>query len=118
MITGSGGWDNIAHNLQKLIAKTKDVNPKVLMEIGMHLESEASQKAPIDKGDLRASSTTEQTGPATVRVAFTERYALVMHEDMNYRPQEPGTGPKYLTGPLRANERKYMQKIVDAHRVR
>lgn len=119
MIEGTGGFQNVAKNLNKMISDTKKINPEILMKIGMDLESKASQLAPLDKGDLRASSFTEMMdNNKTVKVAFTERYALVMHEDLEYTPQEPGTGPKYLTNPLKQNESKYRNAIINAHKVR
>ncbi len=118
MIERIGGIDKVSRNLDRLIKQTTDVQPQVLTQIGTHLESEASQLAPLDKGDLRGSSTTELMDRSRVRVSFTERYALVMHEDLEYKPQEPGTGPKYLTGPLKRNEQQYMRRIIDANRVR
>ncbi len=117
MITRVSGIGNAGRNLRRLLSRMESVRTPVLVEIGQHLQAEAKILAPKDKGDLRSSSYVEEED-GVVWVGFTEKYALRMHEDMTYKAQEPGTGPKYLTKALYANERKYMQRIFNTHRVR
>ena len=83
----------------------------------LDLLSKAVVLAPLDEGDLRRSG---NVNPAEVSgntieafVGFATEYAVRMHEDLSYTPQEPGTGPKYLEQPARDNERRYQDFIRD-----
>jgi len=103
----------------KDIPKTLDANGRrALEEVGQDLQNQAIFRAPLDLGALRGSGYIETHRlKSMVTVGFAERYALRMHEDMEYTPQEPGTGPKYLTGPLKEREERYHKHITDAIRI-
>jgi hypothetical protein len=80
--------------------------------------SKSKKLAPLDEGDLRASGNTIPSNPQSLEalVGFDTPYALRMHEDLTYNPQEPGTGPKYLENPARANQKKYIDHIANEMR--
>ncbi len=115
MIERVTGLDKVAQNLSKFIAETEGITRRQLELIGNDLQSEAQNLAPLDRRFLRSSAYTdardERTGPV-VEVGFTEIYALRMHEDMQYTPSEPGTGPKYLTKPLNMKASTYYNWLL------
>lgn len=104
------GLENVTANLNKVIAETGAKAKSAVMDVALDLQSKAANRAPLRYGQLRASAIVEDRGEV-VRISFTEEYALRMHEDLEYRPSTPGTGPKYLSGPLQENETRYAQYI-------
>ncbi|MEK5418217.1 hypothetical protein [Paenibacillus sp. FSL L8-0708] len=95
-----------------------------------HLLAASRNEAPLDTGTLRMTAgkkvanengriygevfySATETGPSGARF----NYALRVHEMGEYKnPTTPGTRPKFLSRPLRTNERIYKQFIADAVR--
>lgn len=89
------------------------------------LLTESSRMAPLDKGFLRGSAFTEVNEAdgvvsGEVNYSATEggfNYALYMHEfggkSAFANPTTPGTQPKYLSEPLKANSDKYKQWFAE-----
>ena len=114
----------MGHCLMALISRrleaealTMGAAKSALDKSALDLLSKAVQLAPLDEGDLRRSG---NVNPAEVNgntieatVGFATEYAVKMHEDLSYTPQEPGTGPKYLEQPARENERRYLDFIQE-----
>lgn len=103
--------------------------------VGVHdatddLLARSREEAPLDKGTLRMTAgkdveadgdivTGEVYFSATEQSAGGERYnyALRVHEMDEYKnPTTPGTRPKYLERPLKANAQRYIGIISDAVR--
>jgi hypothetical protein len=101
----------VSQNLER--ASTKALN-----DAALDLLSKSVPLAPLDEGDLRRSGNVElaTTNTLEARVGYATEYAVKMHEDLSYTPQEPGTGPKYLEQPARDNEKRYLDFIADALR--
>lgn len=86
--------------------------------------------APLDKGTLRRSAGKEITVSSTgvtgeVWYSVAERsgsveivnYALIQHEMSGYKnPTTPGTQPKFLEKPLKANASRYKTLLASAIR--
>jgi len=107
--------------LANLNRVTREIELKAEKSIGQCAEDlldKATQKTPIDSGELRLSgtATVEKKGVESIgRVGFgggQVDYALVVHETIkNYK--EPGTGAKYLENPLKENAQRYFNKIAN-----
>ena len=93
------------------------------------LREKAVNLAPLDKGTLRGSAWTEVATKGDVvtgEVYFnaTENgpkgrvnYALIVHEMGEFKnPTTPGTQPKFLENPLKANAERYVAEIDAAVR--
>jgi hypothetical protein len=105
-----------------LISKRLELEQKVnaagknaLDKAALDLLSKAVKLAPLDEGDLRRSG---NVNPAKVSgdlieasTGFATPYAVTMHEDLSYTPQEPETGPKYLEQPAKDNAKTYLEFI-------
>ncbi|AWB45277.1 hypothetical protein DCC85_14280 [Paenibacillus sp. CAA11] len=89
------------------------------------------EEAPLQEGTLRATAGTEVTveGDEVVGEVYYSvvdqsesgerfNYAIYQHElGENYkRPTTPGTRPKFLERPLKANSQRYNEMIADAVR--
>ncbi|OMD06697.1 hypothetical protein [Paenibacillus odorifer] len=95
-----------------------------------HLLAASRNEAPLKSGTLRMTAgkkvanengriygevfySATETGSSGARF----NYALRVHEMGEYKnPTTPGTRPKFLSRPLRTNERIYKQFIADAVR--
>ena len=107
--------------LANLNRVTREIELKAERSIGQCAEDlldKATQKTPIDTGELRLSgtATVEKKGVESIgRVGFgggQVDYALAVHETIkNYK--EPGTGAKYLENPLKENAQRYFNKIAN-----
>jgi hypothetical protein len=106
---------NVTFNSRKSLAKAfvREAASKALNDAAFDLLSKSKKLAPLDEGDLRASGNTIPSTPQSLEavVGFDTPYAVRMHEDLTYTPQEPGTGPKYLENPANQNAKKYRQHI-------
>lgn len=111
----------LADVIARLGGVTREIESKVERSIGQCAEDlldKATQKTPIDTGELRLSgtATVEKKGVESIgRVGFgggQVDYALAVHETVkNYK--EPGTGAKYLENPLKENAQRYFNKIAN-----
>jgi hypothetical protein len=111
---------NVTFNSRKALAKAfvRDAASRAINDSALDLMSKSKKLAPLDEGDLRASGNTIPSTPQTLEalVGFDTPYAVRMHEDLTYTPQETGTGPKYLEAPARANQKKYIDHIANEMR--
>jgi len=84
---------------------------KALYIVGLFLQRHAQLLVPVDTGNLRNSAFTRKEGKGwktTVRVGFTARYAVYVHEDlMAYHRVGQA---KYLEDPL-INRRDEMRQL-------
>jgi hypothetical protein len=93
------------------------------------LLADSRNEAPLKTGTLRITSgkrVTSENGRIYGEVFYSAteevggvrfNYALRVHEMGEYkRPTTPGTRPKFLSRPLRTNERLYQRFIQDAIR--
>lgn len=90
-----------------------------------HLLAVSRDEAPLDKGTLRttAGTTVEVNGDTVTGEVFYSaveqgasgrvNYAIIVHEMGEYKnPKTPGTRPKFLERPLKANAKKYNRMIA------
>lgn len=82
-----------------------------LAEVAQDLKGKSVQLAPIDTGDLRGSG---YANPAAGgwEVGFSEPYALVQHERLDYQHPKGGQA-KFLEQPFAENSERYIQHIAD-----
>ncbi len=104
------GLKGVIRELRKVMPEKQAEARRSLEQIGQDLESKSVNLAPLDEDTLR-SSANSHVDDLSVFVIYNTPYALRMHEDLEYTPQHSGTGPKYLTKPLRENEAKYFRKL-------
>ncbi|WP_217597168.1 hypothetical protein [Cohnella sp. GbtcB17] len=114
------GMDFANERVQKAVARGVEKAVEDLHWDSVHL-------APILTGDLRSHSTfevkiegTRVTGEVRYSAISTSKsgwkfdYALHLHEMPRIvNPSKPGTGPKFLSRPLKAKRRRYEQMIID-----
>ncbi|WP_342439342.1 hypothetical protein NSS79_10725 [Paenibacillus sp. FSL L8-0436] len=95
-----------------------------------HLLATSRNEAPLKTGTLRITAgkkVTKENGQIYGEVFYSAteegssgvrfNYALRVHEMGEYKsPTTPGTRPKFLSRPLRTNERLYQRFINDAIR--
>lgn len=94
-----------------------------------HLLAVSRDEAPLDKWILRttAGTTVEVNGDTVTGEVFYSaveqgaggrvNYAIIVHEMGEYKnPTTPGTRPKFLERPLKANAKKYNRMIATAIR--
>ena len=95
-----------------------------------HLLADSRNEAPLKTGTLRMTAgkkVTNENGQIYGEVFYSAtetsssgarfNYALRVHEMGEYKsPTTPGTRPKFLSRPLRTNERLYQRFINDAIR--
>lgn len=95
---------------------------EALIKVLNHLKQEAANRAPIDKGDLRASAKVDELfyegRTLTGSVSFNTPYALRMHEDYyKLGPTSLAAGPqvgrKFLQRALMDNKASYIKFMKD-----
>ena len=122
MIENVKGLREVQAAIRKFAKEKPAQASEAMMDIGLTLEAESKLKAPIDEGYLRSQSNVEDGKRIFrgyyVQVWYRAPYAHRMHEDMDYTPSEPGTGPKYLTGTLQKNAGKYRRFLTEKMKVR
>lgn len=94
---------------------TSAVN-KAVAEVGESLLAAAIPLTPLEHGPLRQSGYVAHA-PGEAVVGFSEPYAVYVHEmPPTNHFTTPGTGPKYLVGPLLENRERYVNHIKEAAR--
>jgi hypothetical protein len=112
------GLDKALKNINRQIAKIKNVSVKEMREIGMDLHSKSAELAPVDTGDLRGSGydyTGKLNGEIVTEVGFKQVYAVVQHENLEFNHPQGGEA-KYLEKPLKKNTRRYVERLAKASR--
>lgn len=98
--------------LKRIRTNIKTNVQKAVIENALDLQQKSQDSAPIKEGHLRASAyTTINNLSATV--GFKEPYAHRQHEHEEYNHPKGGQA-KYLTTPLKQNNKKYTDNIKDA----
>lgn len=108
------GMDSVMKGFNKALNIMKRTSKQGITEVCLDLQGRSQNLAPIDTGDLRGSAEVridEEGGNPVGTLSYNTPYAKKMHEDMNYHPHEPGTGPKYMEIPLEENRYKYIKHI-------
>lgn len=108
------GVDDLDRRLQQLAAGIDNATDRALADSANHLLGEAVRLAPVDTGDLRGSGNVAPI-QGGYEVRFTQRYAAVQHERLDYHHPRGGQA-KYLEQPLEANRQRYLQHLRDSVR--
>lgn len=107
------GVDKLNAKLKKLAMLSEEEAKKTLTVIALDLQGKAQMICPVgETGDLAGSAYTEING-LEAEVGFSEEYALIQHENMEYR-HKPGKQAKYLENPFKENRNKYVDLIGKA----
>jgi len=107
------GVDKLNRKLKRLAMSSEIAATKELRIIALDLEDKAIMICPVgETGDLSGSSYAEVKG-LSAEVGFTEEYAMIQHENMEYR-HLPGKQAKYLENPFKENRNKYVNMIGKA----
>lgn len=93
---------------------------RALYEEGLVIMKESVRRCPLEFGPLRASATVHPPDVSGRDVSVTlsyggpsARYALAVHERMGPTNwSEPGTGPKYLEGPVLEAKPKLLGRLA------
>ena len=98
------GLDNVIANLNKEVKKIEGATLKGLLAAGVSVEGWAIEITPVEFGPLSNSSFSQQSGPLSVTIGFTEKYAPFVHEMPNSTNwTKPGTGNKFLEKAVKNN---------------
>lgn len=128
------GIDKVLRNINRQIARMKEVTVEGVEDVGLDLLGKAVRDAPVDTGDLRGSGTaafgdnviaegtkegsvivTGRAGRSAkpeVTVGFSVPYAHRQHEDLEYHHPRGGKA-KYLEDPLKQNAKQYVRHIAE-----
>ena len=112
------GMDKIEANFKKYRVEAFKQIKDAVEDASFDLQGKSQRQAPIDTGDLRGSASTTvdvKTGKVTGEVGFNEEYALDQHESLEYNHPRGGNA-KYLEGPLKENQSRYIKEISEALR--
>lgn len=92
------GVNDVMDQLAFALEKAGDLTEEGLLDVTVDIGSRAAERAPVETGALRGSmtATVEQDGDQLVgEVRFTEKYAAVQHERVDFRHPQGGEA-KYL----------------------
>ena len=80
-----------------------------LVKCGQDLQNKSANQAPKDTGDLRGNCAvdTSNLDNMQVRVGYNLSYALIQHEEMDYRHTDGKA--KFLEDPFNENKEKYVK---------
>ena len=112
------GMDKIEANFKKYRVEAFKQIKDAVEDASFDLQGKSQRQAPIDTGDLRSSASTTvdvKTGNVKGEVGFNEEYALDQHESLEYNHPRGGNA-KYLEGPLKENQSRYIKQISEALR--
>lgn len=100
-------------NDEKCLAVIEAGTFKGLQLAGQHLLQVATQKVPLEEGDLQRSGEVSDNGEDTVAVSFDRPYAVRQHEEMTWRHDE-GRQAKYLEEPMHTEQDTMIRIIQQA----
>lgn len=109
------GMDELRAVLQKIPEAVRDAAEASFRKSILDLEGKARELAPIDLGDLRGSAYSDvgfTTWGLEAVAGFTEPYALLQHEDMEFNHPKGGQA-KYLEQPLKENIAQYTADLAE-----
>ena len=112
------GMNKIEANFKKYKVEAFKQIKDAVEDASFDLQGKSQRQAPIDTGDLRGSASTTvdvKTGNVKGEVGFNEEYALDQHESLEYNHPKGGNA-KYLEGPLKENQSRYIKQISEALR--
>lgn len=114
------GIQDVMAQVARAIENAGDLSEEGLLDVTVDIGSRAAERAPVETGALRGSmtATVEQDGDQLVgEVRFTEKYAAVQHERVDFRHPQGGEA-KYLeraalekAGQIRSKVAKAYQKL-------
>jgi hypothetical protein len=117
----------LAQKLRRAADRTPDLVERARIESAEDLLAKALPRTPLSAkryesdpvpGQLRASGYADhESHPDASEVGFSASYAPIVHampEDNDFTT--PGTGPRFLEGPLLENRDEYARRIKDAAR--
>lgn len=108
------GIENVNRNINRIRNSIHQNINQQISDVAHDLLSKSIERAPIDTGELRGSGFVEIEGSNAI-VAYSTQYALKQHEELNYNHSNGGEA-KYLENPLKENERRYIQYLINAIR--
>lgn len=108
------GLDELDAHLQQMTLRVPGASMDSLRDSANHLLGVSVPRAPVDTGDLRGSGNVQQIKDG-YEVRFSQRYAAIQHERLDFNHPRGG-GPKYLEGPLLENRDRYLQHLVSSIR--
>jgi hypothetical protein len=114
----NGEVSRILRTIRQVEDRTKGKIKNAIEDVLLDLQRRAIERAPIDTGDLRGSSSVEvveRNGMITGTIGFNTPYAMKQHEDLTLNHPRGGEA-KYIEKPLKENEARYKQFVKDAVR--
>ena len=112
------GLDKIEANFKKYKVDAFRQIKDAVEDASFDLQGKSQRQAPVDSGDLRGSASTDidvKLAKVTGEVGYNEEYALDQHEHLEYNHPRGGNA-KYLEGPLKQNQSRYIKEISAALR--
>ena len=112
------GLDKIEANFKKYKVEAFKQIKDAVQDASFDLEGKSQLQAPIDTGDLRGSTSLDvdvKLNKVVGEVGYNEEYALDQHEHLEYNHPRGGNA-KYLEGPLKQNQSRYIKEISAALR--
>lgn len=112
------GLKEVENKFSQLANEFGPVNQKALKTIAADLKGKAVRLAPVETGDLRGSAwykVKKVGGGYEATVGFTEPYALIQHERLDFNHPKGGQA-KYLEAPFTENLKRYIQLLADANK--
>ena len=112
------GMDKIEANFKKYKVEAFKQIKDAVEDASFDLQGKSQRQAPVDTGDLRGSASTTVDVKLTKvvsEVGYNEEYALDQHEKLEYKHPRGGNA-KYLEGPLKENQSRYIKEISAALR--
>ena len=98
------GLDNVLANLNKEIKKIEGATLKGLLAAGVSIKGWSQEITPVEFGPLWNSAFSQKSGPLSVTIGYTEKYAPFVHEaPASFNYTKPNTGPKFLEKAVKQN---------------
>ena len=119
MLSYIKGVDKVMNNLNKEIARIKNVTMEGLIEATILIENDMDRTpplVPIDTGNLRSSFFRDPrvvNGSPVIRFGFGASYAWWVHENVGATFKRPGAGAKFLEAALKRNEAEILNIIAE-----
>jgi len=117
----SSGKDNVVSNYDKLAKKIQMAVVRGLLDAGHLVKEKALPITPLKTGHLRDSAfvkrirVTDRNDTPGVKVGFTAKYALKVHEGHGVRFKVGG--PEFLKKAVLENTDMILQKVIDSIKV-
>lgn len=101
--------------LHALIGKVREAVSAALLQSGKHIQTLASELAPVDSGDLAASGDVQMIAPTIIEVSFgnnlPDNRAVAQEYGTLFMPAQPYLGPAVRAIDVGLEVSKELKKI-------